>query len=366
MTHNETNPRNDRAKREYLIWLKEAKQRSLLTVEQARHAIDRFESYNRYKDFGTFNKEQAIGFKQAIGSCINFRTGKPLSIATVHHTLLAVKDFLAWLQGQREYRQRIKPNEIAYLNLGTGEERQARAREFKPYPSLEEYRRALFAMPASTDAERRDRAVMALVLLTGMRDAAVISLKLRHVKLDCSMIFQNPREVKTKFRKAIETAFYPVGDDVLAIFRHWIGYLEQLEFERDDPVFPKTVVELGPDENFAGGGISRQHWASAVPIRKAFRAAFERVRLPYFNPHSVRSTLTQLAYSLHLSPEELKAWSQNMGHDQPLTTLNSYGQVSSERQLEIIRGLSNRSRREPNDLIADKIAEKVAAKLRGT
>jgi hypothetical protein len=52
-----------------------------------------------------------------------------------------------------------------------------------------------------------------------------------------------------------------------------------------------------------------------------------------------RSTLTQLAYKLQLSPEQFKAWSQNMGHEKPLTTLNSYGHVSIERQAEIIRDL---------------------------
>jgi hypothetical protein len=35
------NPKNDRAKRDYLIYLKDARQRSPATVEHARYAIDR-------------------------------------------------------------------------------------------------------------------------------------------------------------------------------------------------------------------------------------------------------------------------------------------------------------------------------------
>jgi hypothetical protein len=65
MNRSRSNPRNDRLKRDYLIWLKEAKQRSPKTAEQARHAIDRLEAYTGCKDFGTFNKERAIGFKRA-------------------------------------------------------------------------------------------------------------------------------------------------------------------------------------------------------------------------------------------------------------------------------------------------------------
>ena len=60
---------------------------------------------------------------------------------------------------------------------------------------------------------------MALVLLTGMRDGAVVSLRLKHISAERSYVFQDPREVKTKFSKFIETFFYPVGEDVAQIFK---------------------------------------------------------------------------------------------------------------------------------------------------
>src|SRR5438270_847358 len=102
-----SNLKNDRAKRDYLIWLKEARQRSPATVEQVRHAIDRLETYTGFKDFGTFNKEQALGFKRALLASKRQRSGKPISTATVHHVLQALKEFLAWLHGQIGYRHRM-------------------------------------------------------------------------------------------------------------------------------------------------------------------------------------------------------------------------------------------------------------------
>lgn len=39
------------------------------------------------------------------------------------------------------------------------------------------------------------------------------------------------------------------------------------------------------------------------------------------------------------TPEELKAWSQNIGHERVLTTLTSYGKVPAVRQAELIRGM---------------------------
>ena len=236
------NPKNDRFKREYLIYLKDARQRSIATVEQVRHAIDRFETYIGFKDFGTFNKEQARGFKRALLNSIAKRSGKPLSTATAHHILQALKEFLAWLHCRPGYRRRIDLTHIAYLNLTTKDERIAHVTSPKSYASLEQYRAALFAMPNGTEVERRDQALMALVLLTGMRDTAVVSLKLKHISAERGYVFQDPREVKTKFSKPIETFFFQVGDDAAQIIKDWTLYLtKEKYFGPSDPPIPEDT-----------------------------------------------------------------------------------------------------------------------------
>jgi hypothetical protein len=65
--------------------------------------------------------------------------------------------------------------------------------------------------------------------------------------------------------------------------------------------------------------------------------------LPYFNPHSFRDMLVRHAMTLNLSPEAMKAWSQNLGHADVMTTFNSYGSVPGPRQGELVRGASARS-----------------------
>ncbi|VFN00143.1 MAG: hypothetical protein BECKG1743D_GA0114223_101724 [Candidatus Kentron sp. G] len=87
-------------------------------------------------------------------------------------------------------------------------------------------------------------------------------------------------------------------------------------------------------------GLERAHWSSAARIRTIFRKAFASAGLPYFNPHSFRNTLVRLGQAVCQTPEELKAWNQNLGHEKVLTTLLSYGQVAGCRQGEIIRGLA--------------------------
>ena len=66
-------------------------------------------------------------------------------------------------------------------------------------------------MPATTDIERRDRALIAFTILTGARDGAIASFKLRHIDIAEGKIDQDAREVRTKFSKSFVTSFLPGG-----------------------------------------------------------------------------------------------------------------------------------------------------------
>jgi integrase len=87
-------------------------------------------------------------------------------------------------------------------------------------------------------------------------------------------------------------------------------------------------------------GLDRIGWRNAAAIRRIFRQAFERAGLPYFNPHSFRKTLGSLGERLCTTPEQFKAWSQNLAHENVLTTFTSYGAVTSDRQAEILAELN--------------------------
>ena len=49
--------------------------------------------------------------------------------------------------------------------------------------------------------------------------------------------------------------------------------------------------------------------------------------------------MAQLGERLCRTPEEFKAWSQNLGHEMVLTTFSSYGEVARDRQAKLIRQL---------------------------
>jgi hypothetical protein len=106
----------------------------------------------------------------------------------------------------------------------------------------------------------------------------------------------------------------------------------------------------GPDGNFVASGLRRECWADAAPIRTIFKAAFEAAGMIYFNPHSFRNTLVRLGMEVCKTPEEFKAWSQNLGHDGVLTTFKSYGDIPVHRQRDLIRATAEAG--DNNDLLA--------------
>ena len=190
-------------------------------------------------------------------------------------------------------------------------------------------------------------------MLTGSRDSATVSIKLKHVNLAAGSVFQDAREVKTKFSKSFTTVFLPVGDEVRQIVADWVNYLRmELLWGSDDPLFPATLVLVGASQRFEVAGLKREHWRTAAAVRSTFREAFGRAGLPYFNPHSLRNTMVRIGETVCRSPEEFKAWSQNMGHDKVMTTFMSYGTVSFDRQSEIVRGLGVAQADVPEDSAA--------------
>jgi hypothetical protein len=50
------NPKNERIKKEYFRFLKEADRKADTTIDGVRKTISRFEVYTGYKDLATFNK----------------------------------------------------------------------------------------------------------------------------------------------------------------------------------------------------------------------------------------------------------------------------------------------------------------------
>jgi site-specific recombinase XerD len=91
---------NERIKRRYLTFLKEAKRFSESSLDGVVRAIHRFESYTKFRNFRQFHIQQAVAFKAHLASQKHARTEAPLSKATLLSILNALKAFFQWLACQ--------------------------------------------------------------------------------------------------------------------------------------------------------------------------------------------------------------------------------------------------------------------------
>lgn len=318
---------NEKMKRDYAFFLEAANGKQSATIDAALRAIERFEISTNRKPFRKFHIEQARSFRARLGEEIG-ATGKPLSAATIATTLKHLRNFFLWLSREPGFRSAINPNDANYFTPSEQDMRVATARREKRVPTIQDIKHVLKLMPSKTAIERRNRALVAFTLLTGARDGALASLRLKHLDTTAQTVFQDAREVLTKGRKTFTSSFFPVGQELVEIVADYNAMLtEKLSFGPDDPLFPATRMGRGVDRGFAPEGLSREPWRTAEPIRQIFRAAFAAAGLAYANPHSFRNTLVRLGERLCRTPEEWKAWSQNLGHESEATTFVGYGHV---------------------------------------
>lgn len=331
------NEENERIKRRYLQYLKTAKRKDASTVQKAAEGILRFEASVNFTDFKKFRIEQAVKFHDRLNNEISKATGKPLSKSTIRAVLAANKDFIFWLADQSGYKSRIRHSDADYFNMDAKGARVASASRETPYPSMEMARHAFSYMPETTGIERRNKAMFAFFMLTGARDGAVSSLRIKHINMFDGCVYQDAREVRTKNAKTFTTYFLPVDPDYLACFTAWVNYLKtDALFGPDDPLFPPPKIEAR-DGEFQVTGLRREAYKNANAIRTVIKDAFTRADLPPFTPHAFRKTLVKWADVAYPTREGFKAFSQNIGHSSVVTTISAYCPVSTERQAELLK-----------------------------
>lgn len=332
------NEKNERIKRRFLEYRKYARQLSEKTLDREIAALERFDVWNGRKDFAKFHIEWAMGFRAHLEQSKS-TTGKPLGKSSTRAIMATLREFVLWLSQQEGFRSKIRASDAEYFNLSRRDEAEARASPRRAAPGVKQAQYALSLMPESTPRQMRDKAVFALLCLTGIRVAALISLRIKHIDLEEKSVDQNPREVATKFGKRIDTFFVKGFPDAAAALSRWITYLdEEALYGPDDPLFPATALKATHSAGFQVKGFTRSPWKTTEPVRQIVNAAFADANLPTYSPHTFRHMLARHIVKTCATPAELVAASQNLGHSDLLTTLRGYGQIDRERMRELVTG----------------------------
>lgn len=336
----ELNIKNERIKRKYIKWMREARGFSEATISAIEKAVCLFEDFTQRADFGTFSQKSAVGFKKWLVQ--NPEKSRQISITTAYHYLRHLKTFLVWLSGQPGYRSKIGADDISYLCLDRKKVMEATTPKRVDCPSLGHVKRLAESIRIANEIDRRDQALISFLLLSGMRDTAVSSLPLGCFDSDTFQVRQEPSQgVKTKFGKSIVTTLFEFDDQLLSFVLNWVEYLaKQKGFSGVCPMFPRSKVgHVDGGLSFVSREVEAVFWKGAGPIRRILRKRSVETDLPYFNPHSFRHSAVQLAMKRCRTAEEMKAVSQNLGHEYVGTTLTSYGKVDEYRVAEVIRKL---------------------------
>jgi len=328
---------NERIKHDYATYLRHAKGQDEKSIDKTLAAIRQFEDSTKTKPFKKFHRQQAADFKTYLAKQKNAKTGKPLAFSTVDATLRLVKGFFHWLVSRAGFKRVLTYSDVEYFNNTLKAGRVAHTQREIPYPSMQQAAHAFQAMPFETEFQKRDKALFAFFMLTGARDGAVASLKLKHVNVDLGHVFQDAREVNTKAAKTIMCQFFPVDAAYRTCFVEWVRFLrDEKLFGPDDALFPKARIGVVEGQGFANLGLAREGFKNASKLNAIIQDAFANVQMPQYTPHAFRKTLTKHGDQTCRSMEELKAWSMNLGHENLTTTINSYLPVTTERQMELI------------------------------
>lgn len=337
-----SNLENEKIKNKYFDYLKESEGYAEPTITAHKKAIFRYEEFSDFEDFRNFNKKRAVEYKKWLEEKKVSRTNKQISITTVYHYIRNLKEFFDWLSIQPDYKNKINLSDVNYLKLARKQARIAISSKREDFPTIEQVRKVVESIEIKSEIDLRDRALISFTLLSGMRDKAIITLPIGCFDEDRMQINQDPKfGVQTKFSKTIRSYLFRFDENMVKYFLEWYEHLKaEKVFGNADPIFPRNKVENAEDSlSFISNEVEPKFWQSATSIRDIFKQRFEHVGIKYFSPHTFRHLAILTALSRCKNGQEVKAVSQNFGHENVSTTLTTYGTLNQTQMSEIISGM---------------------------
>jgi integrase len=348
------NGKNERVKRRFFSWAKEAQGYSDSTVNNIEKAILLWEDFTKHEDFWKYKPNKAAEFKKWLKKR-EFR-GKIISLTTYHTYLRYLIKFFSWLSWQPGYTSKIRRDTVAYLTISEKEERIATQQNPVKYPPLEYVIKLTDSIKINSEIDLRDRALISFTLLSGMRDKAIVTLPLGCFDEESLTVSQNPRQgVQTKFSKYIPSTLFKFNDNLLDYVIEWVKHLKAKGFGSQDPLFPRSKTGKGEDNlSFEPATeVEPEFWKSTGMMREIFKKRSKDAGLLYYPPHTFRHLAVDQALKHCRTGEQIKAISQNFGHEHIATTLCSYANYDPARLSEILKKLDFSEK--PSESLEDKI-----------
>jgi len=299
------------------------------TIKMYVSAIHEFELATGFKDFLKYDSDWAIAFKNHLNDKLNKRTGENISKSLYYHYIDFVRQFFEWLVANQKDYSKIKLLDVEFLSVSRNDKNRAKATGYQESHDVADILATIRKMPAVSEIEMRNKAIMSLFLLTSPRISSLQEARIKSVKYfkdyDAWAFMQDPRLQNTKFAKNITTFFVGNSQDIAENITRWREYLIAKGFGDKDYLFPKITPSFTPSGE-AITVLTKDYIKADSQIRDIVKSAFKNNGLPYHKPHTFRHSIARKVRKDGASPDVLIALSENFGHkNQMAEIIRTYG-----------------------------------------
>lgn len=281
-------------------------------------------------------------FPRFLANLKSEKTGKFLSPASLQRACGEARRFFKWARLNKAEYKKIPESWIETIQPPRSRGKQSELVK-REYYSLEEIRK-LVSLSTERLIDKRDRAATAFLFLTGVRIGAFVSLPVHCVDLKNQTIYQLPSEgVETKNSKALKTYILQI-EDLLEIVQDWDTFI-RAELGEDAFWFPNLARD---GDKWVLGGEGKTE-SRRMAYSRGLKRMCKRTKIEYKSPHKIRHGYGVYGVKHAQTVEELKAISQNMGHESLSITDRLYSQLAGNEVKRVVVGLSRKQEKISNE-----------------
>lgn len=257
-----------------------------------------------------------------------------LSAVYIKKTLATARLFFTWLSDNEAGYKHIKQAWIKTIKV----KRLSDTPKNKEYVTLQEIL-AMATCPAHSVQERRARAALAFLYLSGMRIGAFVSLPIQAVDIPNRYVLQFPSMgVRTKNSKSAKTFLLEIPE-LLKVVQEWDNEARAILPDNGFWFAPLSSVTGLIEPNIIEVGESRVSLA-----RRNFKVWLEQENLTYHSPHKFRHGHIHYCLDRAKDVADFKAVSLNAMHSSMKITDQFYSVQQDDEVKNRISGLNKSSK----------------------
>lgn len=324
------------------------------TAKEKIRSVRLYEKCFKYEDFNLFDEQHGMDFYDYLRQ--NDRLGVK---ARIKH-LTNVKEFFEWYYKVfcriNTHKHPEIENALNTLEPTNEDIRLSRRITYVDYPTDEEIQK-LMGLPIENIVDRRNRALLAYILLTGARIEAVATITIDLIDMDKQLVKQDPLEgTHTKLDKLIYTRFMILDPRYLDYLTEWIDYVKSKISDEKALLFPKV-------NNYASGIKITNEKVDSTRYNEIIKKMCDKAQIKDYHPHAFRHYVVNKGLQVAHTGKELKALSQNVGHWEIETILEQYANMPPEIYSNVIGNMFENKRPDLSGFATEDLLAELQARV---